>query len=205
MLGINIYSQETMAQLWTEHETAIRKAAYSYMANHTITGGHTVDDLVVEGYTGLIEAIETYDDSYGVPLAAWIIIKCKGVWGRMTRSNDAMDRPGTISLDAPVNYADAGNTETTVGDLTPDPRAEYTERILNDLMYTEYAKVIKAAINSMPPEIAACITARYIDGKKISEIKIPEAASKIQQGLKLLREDLKRHGLYKGGEYYVGM
>jgi len=205
MLGINIYNQETMARLWAEHETAICKAAYSYMANHTITGGHTVDDLIAEGYTGLIDAVETYDDSYGVPLAAWIIIKCKGVWGRMTRSNDALDRPGTISLDAPVNYADAGNTETIVGDLTPDPRAEYTEQVLNALLYTEYAKVIKTAIASMPPEIAACVQARYMDGKQIAEIKIPGAANKIQQGLKLLRTELKKHGLYKGGEYYVGM
>lgn len=205
MLDINIYNQSVMTKLWTEHETAIRKAAYNYMANHTIIGGHTVDDLITEGYTGLIEAVETYDDSYGVPLAAWVIIKCQGIWGRMTRSNDAMDRPGTISLDAPVNYADAGSTETIVGDLTPDPRAEYTEQVLNALLYTEYAAVIKTAIAGMPPEIAACITARYIDGKKISEIKIPGATNKIQQGLRLLREELKRHGLYKGGEHYVGM
>lgn len=92
-----------------------------------------MDDLVAEGMIGAIRAVDSYDDSRGVPLYAYAHRRIVGQMYDMIRDRGPITRNhyakikageapmvGQVSLDAPVMYGDQSGESTTLADLLPD-------------------------------------------------------------------------------------
>jgi RNA polymerase sigma factor (sigma-70 family) len=100
-----------------------------------VLGQIDVDDLVSAGTVGLIEAVDRYDDDFGVPFASYAYFRIKGAITdevfRLVGSRSLRDpRSEPLSLEAPlVNDRDATLMDVTVDKLASEPqrRAEFGE------------------------------------------------------------------------------
>lgn len=189
-----------LEKLWNEHKGAIEAAAYNYKLRTGIT--EEIEDLVQDGFLGLMKAVETFDPvTYpDVPLGAWVIIKCKGEWSKYLRDRDPLRT--AISLDAPAPCSDR-----TIGDYMSDTVADDAEgvedRVIRDLMMCGYMDLINQLMGDLQPETAALLRAYYLEGTPISQLHAENAAGKIRAGLRQLRRALIAKGVdLEGGLHY---
>lgn len=192
---------DDLEKLWNEHKEAIEAAAYNYKVRTGIS--EEIEDLVQDGFFGLLKAIETYDPvTYpDVPLGAWVIIKCKGEWSKYVRDRDPART--ALSLDAPSTYGSNSTIGDYVADTISDDAEGVEDRVIRDLMMTGYMDIITQLMGDLEPETAALLRAYYLENVPLSQLHAENASAKIRTGLRQLRRALIARGInVEGGLHY---
>lgn len=89
---------------------------------------YELDDLVSEGYIGLVAAAKNFNSSLGVTFSSYA---CKVIESRIKRSLSKYKLSATISLDSPVSKEPEEDT-STVGDIISDGYSVESEVIRKD-------------------------------------------------------------------------
>jgi len=89
---------------------------------------YEVDDLISEGYFGLVVAANNFNPSLGVPFSSYA---CKVIESRIKRSLPKYKLSTAISFDSPVSKEPEENT-STVGDIISDGYSVEREVIRKD-------------------------------------------------------------------------
>lgn len=97
------------------------------------------------------------------------------------------------SLDAPASWGPEGDSDSTLGEVIPDPSAPNLEA---DAEASDRADVLAAALGQLPPEVAEIVRRRAILGEGVGKvgrdlrIKRPEVSRLYEAGLQALRSRL---------------
>lgn len=203
MKGIDQNNTVDMEKLWNAHKDAIEAAAYNYKVRTGIS--EEIEDLMQDGFFGLMKAVETYDpETYpDVPFGAWLIIKCKGEWSRYLRDRDPLRN--AISLDAPSTYGSNSTIGDYVADTVSDDAPGVEDQVVRDLMMCGYMDLINQLMGDLDPETAALLRAYYLENVPLSQLHAENASNKIRSGLRQLRKALIAKGVdMEGGLHYAG-
>ena len=103
-----------------------------YLAGRYATRPADVEDLMQEGFLGLVRAQETFDPSRGKTWASW------AAWHIISEFRKSRTPPA-LSLDAPVGE------DVTLGDLLPDDGPPPDERLLRD----EIVRTVRESVDAL--------------------------------------------------------
>lgn len=185
--------------LWAQVEKFVSMRAGKYAEAWEDRRGVTKEDLTQSGYIALVSAVQSYKPEQGSFLN-WLTYHLQiefaaaaGLRTERTRQ-DPINSP--ISLDMEIQDAEGA----TLGDLQPDPHNP-TEEAEEAIYREQLRECLEKALDTLRPEDAAAIRARYFEGMTMREagkaagVSISAHREREQRGLRKLRNTARKSGL----------
>lgn len=169
---------ERMAELLEQNRGFVHKIARGYLPVISRNRSFDLDDLVMAGVCGMIEAVYTWDDTRGkfLTIAGFYVkkeIRCMLRIGSYAYHVENIH--GVASLSEPITTDDSG--ELTIGDMLIDQNAIDPEEAAID---RERRMILYKAVNDLPENQRNAIKAAYFgQGQKDNKNK--------ERGLRSLR------------------
>ncbi len=192
----------TVAALWESVEGFIRWQARRRF--HTVgnVGGAEVDDLVQQGFFGLVEAINDFNPERGnfLALLSFHLLKVFAEAEGFRGGKDPLN--GAASLDEPLGEIYGDDSEQTRADLIPDQRAEAAfTGAEQKLFIQDLHRTLTKALDALSPAQREIIKARYFEGRTLKRVGEERGitASRARQiegdALRKLRQQAGKYGL----------
>lgn len=192
----------TVAALWTEVEKFVRWQARRRFHAVGNMGGVELDDLVQQGFFGLVEAINNFNPERGsfTRILSFHLLKvfaeAEGFRGTKDPLNNA------ASLDEPLDAIFGDGSEQCRADIIPDEKAEAafidTEQ---KLFIQDLHRTLTKALDALSPAQREIIKARYFEGRTLKRVGEERGitASRARQiegdALRKLRQQAGKYGL----------
>lgn len=168
--------KNALAQLWEQNRGLLSKL-FRELANKAgarmAAMGITWEDVEQSFFLAVALAVRLYEPERGVLFASFLSYPVKRVffelvgWRTEQQRRDPLGQ--SISLDEPISRDDG--SETTRGELFPDPAADRQFEDAEERMYTEQLHaVLEDCISALDESRAAVIRARYFEDMKLSDI-----------------------------------
>ena len=199
-LAIQAGDTALYAALWEQTKRLMFKKVNAFVRRNgelLIRYGLTVEDLYQVAFLALVFAVDQYQPEKGILLISYFNLALKReiqaafCGGERKQKIDALNR--SAELDAPIN----DNTETTWGELLPDPYD--MEEATADKMERE---ALWAAVDRLPEMRREIIKDHYRDDIPLTKVavnhgwKYPKAQMEHNKALKQLRQDRTLCGVF---------
>lgn len=185
--------EERELELWEQVKRYALKTAYKWVKAFKTRSDVDVDDLVIESYIAMCEALKTYERDGG-SFNTWYGYHLKNrycaAYGLRTKRTAKDPLNDAISIHTPVEGAE----DITIEDTIEDPRsAESFERVERELYNQQLHAVLCVALTAIPAQCREVIDRRYFGGHTIKDIaadlgtQASVISSRERQGLHALR------------------
>lgn len=159
-------------ELWQQVQAFVRQQAARYFhqnAGLCVGAGVVFDDLFQAGFLALCDAVNGYDPAAGLSFVGYLALHLKRHFreacGIRTTKHDPILQ--AARLDKPVSNEDGA---ATLGELTPDKRAEAEGEAVEDRIFREQLhEAMEKALGTLEPTQREAIRQRYYGGLTLGQ------------------------------------
>lgn len=164
--------RDKLPELWAQVERFVAAQARKRLILSDGLGGVEFGDLYHAGYLALVAAVDSYAPEAGRAFIGWLALALKtafaeaGGYRSRKQARDPLHRAG--SSDALAYDEDS---DTTVGDLVPDPAAAQAFEDVEARLYREQLHTaLETTLATLPENQAATLRRRFYDGQTLDDI-----------------------------------
>lgn len=151
--------QERTPELWENVRKLLYKLSlrqYTAHAELFKQQGLAAEDIQQESYFAMLGAVKAYDPEKGYMFTTYLNLQLKRRIRDILRLNDPLNREGTRSLDAPLDFE--SEESDTLHDITADPTSGAG---FESVDMSDYYTPLHKAIDSLPPADREIIELRF--------------------------------------------
>lgn len=185
-----------LGDLWERVHRLIRQEAWRYFTQHAGTCAHAgveLDDLVQCGFLALQDTVQAFDPARGYTMLTYLryplLNRFREACGIRTTRRDPLNH--CASLDKPVGEEES----STLGELTPDPRAATEMEAAEERAYRqELRQALETALNMLGERQRDVIRRRFWNGETLDTIAtdMNVGRERIRQNEQMALRDLRR-------------